>query len=193
MSRRRTKNDQNPPRLPANLPGDIPQEELVQQMIRVDHAGEYGATRIYEGQLSVMRSGPDVDVIKEMAIQEKRHLSRFEDLMIKRRVRPSVLSPLWHVVGYALGAATGLLGPKAAMACTAAVEEVIDKHYQEQASALGENETELRLLIEECREDEEAHRDIALDRGAKDATGYELMSGAIKTGSRIAIWLAKRF
>ena len=178
---------------PAYLPGDVTPDELVQQMIRVDHAGEYGAARIYEGQLALLRAGPDADAVKEMADQEKRHLARFDEILLRRRVRPSVLGPLWHTAGYALGAATALLGPRAAMACTAAVEEVIDEHYGEQAQALGDDEGELRGLIEEFRQDELAHRDIALDRGAEQAPGYELLTGAIKAGSRLAIWLAKRF
>jgi len=177
----------------AYLPGDVTPDELVQQMIRVDHAGEYGAARIYEGQLAILRAGPDAEAVKEMADQEKRHLARFDEILLKRRVRPSVLSPLWHTAGYALGAASALLGTRAAMACTAAVEEVIDEHYGEQAQALGDDEGELRDLIEEFREDELAHRDIALDRGAEHAPGYELMTGVIKAGSRLAIWLAKRF
>ena len=104
-----------------------------------------------------------------------------------------MLSPLWYAAGYALGAATALLGPRAAMACTAAVEEVIEEHYREQAQALGNDEGELRDLIELFRQDELAHRDVALDRGAAQAPGYEVMTGAIKAGSRLAIWLAKRF
>jgi ubiquinone biosynthesis monooxygenase Coq7 len=177
----------------AYLPGDLDPVASVQRMIRVDHAGEYGAARIYEGQLAMLRPGPDADAVKEMAEQEKRHLARFNEILIERRVRPSVLSPLWHTAGYALGAATALLGPKVAMACTAAVEEVIDEHYAEQVEALGEDEAELRTQIEEFRQDELAHRDVALDRGAVEAPGYELMTGAIKAGSRLAIWLAKRF
>jgi ubiquinone biosynthesis monooxygenase Coq7 len=178
---------------PAYLPGDVKPDESVQQMIRVDHAGEYGAARIYQGQLAILRSGPDADAVKEMADQEKHHLARFDEILVDRRIRPSVLSPLWHTAGYALGAATALLGPRAAMACTAAVEEVIDQHYAEQAQALGDDESELRSLIEQFRQDELAHRDIALDRGAEQAPGYELMTGVIKAGSRLAIWLAKRF
>ena len=193
MGRRATKRGQKSKRAPAYLPGDLKPAASVQRMIRVDHAGEYGAARVYEGQLAVLRPGPDADAVKEMAEQEKRHLARFDEILVDRRVRPSVLSPLWHTAGYALGAATALLGPKAAMACTAAVEEVIDAHYAEQAEALGDDESELRTLIEEFRQDELAHRDIALDRGAEEAAGYELMTGAIKAGSRLAIWLAKRF
>ena len=178
---------------PAYLPGDVTPEESVQQMIRVDHAGEYGAARIYEGQLAILRTGPDADAVKEMADQEQRHLARFDKILVERRVRPSMLSPLWHAAGYALGAATALLGPRAAMACTAAVEEVIEEHYREQAQALGNDEGELRDLIELFRQDELAHRDVALARGAAQAPGSEVMTGAIKAGSRLAIWLAKRF
>jgi ubiquinone biosynthesis monooxygenase Coq7 len=178
---------------PAYLPGDLKPDAVIQQMIRVDHAGEYGAVRIYEGQLAMLRPGPDADAIKEMAEQEKHHLARFDEFLVDRRVRPSILNPLWHTAGYALGAATALLGPKAAMACTAAVEGVIDKHYAEQAEALGDDETELRTVIEEFRQDELAHRVVAVNRGAEEATGYEFMTGAIKAGSHLAIWLAKKF
>ena len=127
-------------------------------------------------------TGPDADAVKEMADQEQRHLARFDKILVERRVRPSMLSPLWHAAGYALGAATALLGPRAAMACTAAVEEVIEEHYREQAQALGNDEGELRDLIELFRQDELAHRDVALDRGAAQAPGYEVMTGAIKAG-----------
>jgi 3-demethoxyubiquinol 3-hydroxylase len=193
MGKRATKRSQKLKRAPAYLPGDLKPAQSVQRMIRVDHAGEYGAARIYEGQLAVLPPGPDADAVREMAEQEKRHLARFSEILVDRRVRPSILSPLWHTAGYALGAATALLGPRAAMACTAAVEEVIDEHYAEQAEALGDDEPELCTLIEEFRQDELAHRDIALDRGAEEAPGYELMTGAIKAGSRLAIWLAKRY
>ncbi len=191
MTKRAKRNSRTARMAPAYLPGDVEPDESVQQMIRVDHAGEYGAARIYEGQLAILKSGPDADAVKEMADQEKRHLARFDQILVERRVRPSVLSPLWHTAGYALGAATALLGPRAAMACTAAVEEVIDQHYAEQADELRDDESELRGLIEQFRQDELAHRDIALDRGAEQAPGYELMTGVIKAGSRLAIWLAK--
>jgi len=176
------------------LPGDPSREALIARMIRVDHAGEYGAARIYAGQLGVLagRRSAGVAAIREMAAQEQRHLEAFEKLMVVRRVRPTALSPLWHVAGYALGAATALLGERAAMACTVAVEEVIDEHYAGQADRLGDDEAELRATIEEFRADEGEHRDRALDLGAERAPAYELLTAAVKTGSRVAIWLSTR-
>src|SRR5437868_6767151 len=122
------------------LPGDRPSEEELARMLRVDHAGEYGATRIYEGQLDVLGRRRAAGVIRQMAEAEKRHLARFETLLQERRVRPTLLHPLWNVAGHALGAATALLGEQAAMACTVAVEEVIDEHCQAQAATIGEDD-----------------------------------------------------
>ncbi len=178
----------------GRLPGDPTRDELVARMIRVDHAGEYGARRIYAGQLAVLgREGPDAEAIRAMAAQEERHLAAFERLVVERRVRPTALQPLWHVAGYALGAATALLGARAAMACTVAVEEAIDEHYAHQAEQLGEDEASFRRLIVEFRADEIEHRDIGLAHGAAETPGYEVLKGAIKAGSRLAIWLAERF
>lgn len=174
------------------MPGDPTREELVESMIRVDHAGEYGAVRIYEGQLAIL-SGTEAEApIREMAAQESRHLDGFNALIADRHVRPTLLSPLWHVAGFALGAGTALLGPKAAMACTQAVEEVIDDHYTTQAEKLGDDEAELRDMIEDYRADERDHRDTAIEQGAKEAPGYELLTGTVKAGSRLAIWLSTR-
>jgi ubiquinone biosynthesis monooxygenase Coq7 len=175
------------------LPGDPGPEELVARMIRVDHAGEYGAARIYEGQLAVLGDRPVGDTIRHMAEQEQKHLDAFDRLMAERRVRPTVLSPLWHAAGYALGAASAVLGERAAMACTVAVEEVIEEHYARQAEQLGDEEAELRDMIEEFRADEIAHKDTGLEHEAEAAPGYRLMSEAIKAGSRAAIWLSTRF
>jgi 3-demethoxyubiquinol 3-hydroxylase len=174
------------------LPGDLSRDELVRRMIRVDQAGEYGARRIYEGQLAVLGRRPDAAPIRHMAAQEKRHLDAFDKLMGERRVRPTALHPLWHVAGYALGAATALLGREAAMACTVAVEEVIDEHYQKQAVALAADDPELKTMIETFRAEEIEHRDIGLAEGAEHAPAYELLKGAIKAGSRLAIYLAER-
>jgi len=176
---------------PPYLPGDPPAESVA-AMIRVDHAGEYGAARIYEGQLAVMPRGPARTAVAEMAEQEARHLAAFEALIGERRVRPTLLQPLWQVAGFALGAATALLGERAAMACTVAVEEVIDEHYQAQADRLAETEPALKQKILEFRDDELKHRGTALDHGAADTPGYALLSAAIKTGSRLAIWLSTR-
>ena len=127
-----------------------------------------------------------------MAAQEQAHLETFDRVLVERRVRPTLLSPLWSVAGYALGAGTALMGEKAAMACTVAVEEVIDEHYARQADALGEDEKDLRQVIVKARRDELDHRDAALERGAREAPGYAAMSAAIKAGSRLAIWLSER-
>jgi ubiquinone biosynthesis monooxygenase Coq7 len=175
-----------------SLPGDLPRAELIRRMIRVDQAGEYGARRIYQGQLAILGGRPDAEAIRQMAVQEQRHLDAFDTLLVERRVRPTALHPLWHVAGYALGVATALLGRDAAMACTVAVEEVIDEHYARQIARLGEDEPELKSAIEEFRTEEIEHRDIALAEGAGRAPAYELLKGAIKAGSRVAIWLAER-
>jgi ubiquinone biosynthesis monooxygenase Coq7 len=174
------------------MPGDPTKEELVDAMIRVDHAGEHGAVRIYQGQLAILSGSEAEAPIREMADQEQRHLDGFDALIADRHVRPTLLSPLWHVAGFALGAGTALLGPKAAMACTQAVEEVIDDHYAAQAEKLGDDEAELRDMIEDYRADERAHRDTAIEQGAEEAPGYEMLTGAVKAGSRLAIWLSTR-
>ncbi|TRD11400.1 demethoxyubiquinone hydroxylase family protein [Erythrobacter insulae] len=165
------------------------------RMIRVDQAGEFGATRIYEGQLAVMGDrGPHSAEIRHMAEQEEGHRAKFDALLAERGVRPTVLHPFWSAAGYALGAGTALLGPEAAMACTAAVEEEIDKHYSEQLDRLAETGTEPELaeMIEEFREDERAHRDAALANGAEKAPAYPLLSGAIRLGCKIAIKVSER-
>ncbi|MDX1423607.1 MAG: demethoxyubiquinone hydroxylase family protein [Kiloniellales bacterium] len=176
----------------GRLPGDPSREDVIARMIRVDHAGEYGARRIYEGQLAVLGRTPSGPAIAEMHAQEARHLDTFETLIADRRVRPTALQPIWHVAGFALGAATALMGEKAAMACTVAVEEVIDEHYARQIARLGDDESELRDSLEAFRADELAHRDTGLAHGAADAPGYQPLSAAIKAGSRLAIWLSER-
>ena len=175
------------------LPGDLTPAENLARMIRVDQAGEYGARRIYEGQLAVLGRSPTAATIRRMHEQELAHLETFDRLLAERRVRPTLLQPVWHVAGFALGAATALLGEKAAMACTVAVEEVIDEHYAGQAERLGEDESELKKTIEDFRADELEHRDIGLEHDAEGAPAYPLLSGALKTGSRLAIWLSERF
>jgi 3-demethoxyubiquinol 3-hydroxylase len=177
----------------SRLPGDLEAKEEIARMIRVDHAGEYGARRIYDGQLAVLGTSPVSPAIRHMAEQEKRHLERFDRLLIERRVRPTVLSPLWHVAGFALGAASALLGERAAMACTVAVEEAIDTHYAEQIEQLGDSDPELKSAIAEFRADEIAHRDTGIAHGAEEAPGYPVVAGLIKAGARAAIWLSTRF
>jgi ubiquinone biosynthesis monooxygenase Coq7 len=174
------------------LPGDPVGRALVERIVRVDHAGEYGAKRIYEGQLAVLGDTPAGETIREMAAAEAEHLEWFDRELVARGVRPTALHPFWHVAGYALGAATAMMGPKAAMACTVAVEEAIDEHYQAQEAALGETEPELKNAIERFHADELHHRDTALLHEAEQAIGYRAMKGAIKTGVRAAIWMAER-
>jgi ubiquinone biosynthesis monooxygenase Coq7 len=162
-------------------------------MLRVDQAGEYGATRIYAGQLAVLRRNcPEAKLIARMAAQEERHLSRFNTLMAERRVRPTALQPVWKVAGFALGAATALMSEQAALACTDAVETEIDRHYRSQLTDLGDEDPELAADIADFRADELEHRDTARAAGATSALGYPLLTAAIRAGCRVAIELSKR-
>ena len=162
-------------------------------MIRVDHAGEFGATRIYAGQLAVMGNRADVSgEIARMAAQEDRHLKVFSELMLERGVRPTLLMPLWHRAGFALGAASALIGPKAAMAVTAAVETEIDRHYQAQRDQLAGDDPELGDMIAEFQAEEVEHRESAIAHGAEQAPAYPLMSVLVRAGCRAAIRLSER-
>lgn len=162
-------------------------------MLRVNQAGEYGATRIYAGQLAVIgQDRPAGRVIARMAEQEQRHLQRFDTLMAERRVRPTVLQPLWKVSGFALGAVTALMSERAAMACTDAVETEIDLHYQQQLDELGDSDPELAADIADFQAEELEHRDTARQHGAADTIGYPLLTAAIRAGCRLAIGLSKR-
>ncbi|HJU76473.1 MAG TPA: demethoxyubiquinone hydroxylase family protein [Sphingomicrobium sp.] len=162
-------------------------------MLRVDQAGEYGATRIYAGQLAVLRDNcPEAKLIARMAAQEERHLARFNALMAERGVRPTVLQPVWNVAGFALGAVTALMSEKAALACTDAVETEIDRHYSQQLAELGDGDPELAADIAEFRADELEHRDTAREAGATSAVGYPVLTAAIRAGCRMAIELSKR-
>lgn len=163
------------------------------RMLRVDQAGEYGATRIYAGQLAVMGDrAPLAGDVRHMAEQEAEHRAKFDALMVRRGVRPTALQPLWDVAGFALGAATALIGPKAAMACTAAVETEIDRHYGAQLEQLGDCDPELSGLIADFREDEREHHAAALANGAEQAPGYPVLSAAIRLGCRLAIRVSER-
>jgi ubiquinone biosynthesis monooxygenase Coq7 len=176
----------------GRLPGDPPSAASVSRMLRVDHAGEYGAARIYAGQLAVLRRSDTAPVLREMQAQEQMHLERFSELIARRRVRPTALLPLWHLAGFALGAATAALGERAAMACTVAVEEAIDAHYADQIADLDDSESELRGTLVKFRDDELQHRDTALQHGAEQAPGYRLLSAAIKAGCKVAIRISER-
>lgn len=178
------------------LPGSRALKAEIERMIRVDHAGEFGAQRIYAGQLAVLdknKSNPALRAkIAHMARQEDEHLTAFEKLIVEKKVRPTALHPLWHLAGYALGAATAALGEKAAMACTVAVEEVIDEHYASQLRALADDEPALRKLIKQFRDEEIEHKHIGLDGGAEDLLYYPLLRMLIRAGSKTAIWLSER-
>ena len=168
-------------------------EDKIAKFLRVNQAGEIGAVRIYQGQLAVLRGNPAMTkMVEHMAEQEHHHLRTFDQMIKDRNVRPTILGPLCHVAGFVLGAGTALMGEKAAMACTAAVEEVIDGHYAAQAAQLGDDEAPLRAIIEEFKADEVEHRDIALENGAEQAPGYPVLSAFIKAGCRAAIWMAER-
>ena len=175
------------------LPGDRSWEDEVARMVRVDHAGEFGAVHIYSGQLAVLGDKhPRSGLIRHMKEQEDVHLDRFNRIVTERGVRPTALSLLWAPAGFALGAVTALMGEKAAMACTQAVEDVIDTHYEEQRQRLKGKDSELEDVIEQFQAEEVEHKTLAEEHGAEDAFAYPLLSGLIKTGCRTAIWLAKR-
>ncbi|MDE2007598.1 MAG: demethoxyubiquinone hydroxylase family protein [Rhodospirillales bacterium] len=174
------------------LPGDPSRTQAAARMIRVDHAGEYGAVRIYRGQRAVLGHGEAGPVLAHMQDQEQAHLDRFAALIAERGVRPTVLLPLWHIAGFALGAATAALGERAAMACTVAVEEAISAHYARQEASLAGDDPALAAEIAGFRAEEDEHRAIGLDRGARAAPGYRLLSAAIKAGCRVAIALSER-
>lgn len=174
------------------IPGDLTREQLLARILRVDQAGELGAVRIYQGQRAVLGRGRHGPLLAKMAQQEQHHLDTFSTLIGERGVRPTVMAPLWHVAGFALGAGTALLGERVAMACTVAVEEAIDEHYAAQAAVLGEDEAELKATIEAFRLEELEHRDIGLANEAEMAPAYPLLSSAIKGGCKLAIWLSER-
>ncbi len=177
---------------PERLPGDPTVTQLVERMIRVDHAGEFGAARIYEGQLAVLKNHPSAQLIQHMAEKERKHLDHFEELIVERGIRPTVLSPVWHLSGFILGAASAALGKDAAMACTEAVETVIDKHYEKQINQLGPDEQDLKEALQEFRRDEIDHRDSAIESGAKNAPGYQTLGATVRASTRLAIWLSER-
>ena len=174
------------------MPGDPDRAQALERMIRVDHAGEYGAVRIYEGQLAVLGGSSKAPVIERMAAQEREHLSTFNKMIADHHVRPTAMLPIWHVAGFALGAGAALLGERAAMACTVAVEEVIDEHYAGQVAKLGDEDSDLRDTFEKFRLEEVEHRNTGLEHDAEKTPGYEALTGLVKAGSRFAIWLSER-
>ena len=170
----------------------------IAEMLRVDHAGEYGAVAIYKGQQAVFRRQASTHALAEqlgeMEAEEQGHLDAFDDLLNSHKVRPTAMGPLWNAAGYGLGVATALLGEKAAHACTEAVETIIEQHYADQIDELegDEERTELRQKFIKFREDELHHRDIAIEEGAREAPGYGLLSGIIKAGCRAAINISEK-
>ena len=167
--------------------------EVLEEIIRVDHAGEYGATKIYDGQIAIFGKDSKLGkTIQHMADQEQEHIDKFNELILEHRVRPSALLPLWNVAGFALGASTALMGEKAAMACTVAVEKVIGEHYQEQLDILGDDHKDLKKTISKFRDDELEHHDIVIEHDAEKAPGYKIMTNVIELGCKTAIAISKK-
>ena len=168
----------------------------VEEFIRVDHAGERGAVKIYEGQLlalnTIIKNEDLKKTIEEMKIHETEHCQFFENEIQKRNIKPTKLLPLWDLLGIGLGFGSTLLGKKAAMLCTASVEEVIDKHYLDQINQLGPEEKELKKKITKFRQDELDHKDIAYEEGASKKGIYSIMDKIIKTGSKLAIRISEK-
>ena len=166
---------------------------ILDEIIRVDHAGEYGATRIYDGQIAVFGKDSKIGkTIQHMADQEQEHIEKFNELIIEKRVRPTALLPVWNIAGFALGAGTALMGEKAAMACTVAVEKVIGEHYREQQNLLEDDEKELKKTIAKFEKDELEHHDIGIEHDAENAPGYKLMTKVIELGCKTAIAISKK-
>ena len=167
--------------------------QTLEEIIRVDHAGEYGATKIYDGQIAIFGKDSKIGkTIQHMADQEKEHIDKFNDLIIEHKVRPTALLPVWNIAGFALGASTALIGEKAAMACTVAVEKVIGEHYQEQLELLEDDHKELKKTISKFRDDELEHHDIGIEHDAENAPGYRIMTKLIELGCKTAIAISKK-
>lgn len=177
-------------------PGQGSPHARLAEILRVDHAGELGAVHIYRGQRAVLGNAPGHErtsgQLAEMEAQEAEHLARFDRLLTQHQVRPTVLSPLWRLAGFALGAATALIGDKAAHACTEAVETVIEAHYAGQVAELTERDPELAAELSRFRDEELAHRDLAAAEGAREAPGYGVLTAMIRTGCRAAIRLSEK-
>jgi len=180
------------------MPGDVGQSAEIDSMIRVDHAGEFAAVQIYRGQRAVFErssaTARTAEIVAEMEAGEHEHLETFDRLIRERGVRPTIMAPVWRAAAFGLGAATALMGEKAAHACTEAVEDVIEKHYAKQSAQLAQSgaEPELRETIERFRADEMGHHDKAVEEGAREAPAYPLLSAVIKLGCRAAIRISER-
>lgn len=179
-------------KLPKKLPGDLPPADYLDRVIRVNHAGEFGAQQIYRGQLAILGKTPVASTLRHMAEQEEAHLEYFADQLRQRRIRPTALHPIWRALGFGMGAVTALIGEKAAMACTVAVEEVIDAHYEAQLQQLPETEETLKKAIKKFQAEELEHRDIGLAHDAEAAPAYRLLYHTIKGICRGAIWASER-
>ena len=176
----------------GNLTTATQRERAIKRMIRVNQAGEFGAKRIYAGQLAVMGDRtPAARSIAHMAEQEERHLNAFDKMMAERGVRPTALHPIWSAAGFTLGAVSAAVSPEAAMACTVAVETEIDRHYSEQLAEIGESDPELSAMIADFQADEQEHKATALAEGAERAPAYPLMSALVRMGCRTAIAVSK--
>lgn len=173
-------------------PGDITGKELIDSILRVNHAGEYGAKRIYEGQMAILKNSPSLPIIKHMAEQEQEHLDYFVNAIGENKARPTIMMPLWHIGAYAMGAITAMMGEKAAMACTVAVEEVIGEHYNEQLEKLGSKDNELKEKIKKFRDDELEHLNTGIDNHAEEAPAYPVLRKFVGTATKLAIMISKR-
>ena len=178
--------------MPDIRPGAATSARRLDEILRVDHAGELGAVRIYQGQLAVLGRSSAGSVVRHMADQEERHKALLDRLLNERGTRPSLLDPLWSAAGFALGAASALLGEKAAMACTVAVEDVIGAHYERQAKEIEATEPALAAALHQLKDEEMEHLKTGLAEGAEKAPAYPLMSGLIKAGCRLAIRIAEK-
>lgn len=178
------------------MPGEGARERRLAEMVRVDHAGEYGAVQIYRGQQAIFGRSQSkahaARLISEMEAGEQEHLRTFDRLIAERGVRPTLMAPVWRVAGFGLGAVTALMGEKAAHACTEAVENVIEEHYARQSAALEGVDAELKGVVDQFREEELAHRDTAIEQGAREAPGYSVLSAVIKFGCRAAIRISEK-
>ena len=188
----KTKKKKNKPKK-SKTKNNKTDRSILEEIIRVDHAGEYGATRIYDGQIAVFGKNSKIGkTIQHMADQEQEHIQKFEELIVKNRVRPTALMPIWNVAGYALGVSTALLGEKAAMACTVAVETVIGNHYGKQLSLLEDDQKELKKTIKKFKADELEHHDIGIAHDAEKTPGYKVLSKVIELGCKTAIEISKK-
>lgn len=178
------------------MPGQGARERMIEEMIRVDHAGEFGAVQIYRGQLAVFsridNKAHTSAVITAMEAGEQEHLETFDRLLAERRVRPTLMAPIWRVAGFGLGAVTALMGERAAHACTEAVEDVIEEHYARQSEKLGGVDEPLKDIVDRFRADEIEHKETAIDQGAREAPGYPVLSAIIKLGCRAAIRISEK-